>query len=109
MSHVVRYRVLDEHKAQTVIGTETVEEKDKETGETRQVERDKTVDGSIHHRDLTEFTGLITRSHPDGSHDIVIFPPNRPTVSIDRVTEGDGPGQFQIVSEKPERAKRAAH
>lgn len=65
----IRYRVPEVHHAETTV-------------------EGKTLTGSIHHREMREFTGLVTRSHDDGSHDIVIFPPDRPPVHIARVKEG---------------------
>lgn len=79
MSHTVRYRVPEEHYRETLDGG---------------VEKT----GSIHHRDHREFTGLVTHSHDDGSHDIVIFPPDKPPVHVHQVTEGDGPGTVTITT-----------
>lgn len=85
MSHVVRYRVHEGHEGETL--------KD-----------GKTLKGSIHHPELTEFTGLVTRSHGDGTHDIVIFPPNRAPVHVNGVGEGApdkplGPHQLRPAPE----------
>lgn len=82
MSHVVRYRVHEGHKTETKKGEETLQ-------------------GSLHHPELDEFTGLVTRSRPDGTHDIVIFPPNRAPVHVDNVTEGEGAHQIRFAGELP--------
>jgi hypothetical protein len=76
-SHVVRYRAPEV--------TETVKGKD-------------TIRGSVHHAEIAEFTGIVTRSHHDGTHDIVIFPPGRTMVHLDRVKVGDGPGEIVFVT-----------
>lgn len=86
MSHTVRYRVPEVHETETTVGDEP------------------TKKGSIHHREMTEFVGLVTRSHDDGTHDIVIFPPDKPPVHVHKVAEGHGPGTFslpQAASEPP--------
>lgn len=71
----VRYRVPDNHLTETKRG-------------------DETVHGSVHHPELAEFGGVITRAHGDGTFDLVIFPPHRMPVHVDRVRPGDAPGQF---------------
>jgi hypothetical protein len=89
MSHLgqhVVYRVKDEHRSETVKGSETLQ-------------------GSVHHPEAAEFAGIVTRSHEDGSHDLAIFPPDRPVKHIARVTEGDGADQFELV--KPGKSRKA--
>lgn len=77
--HIIRYRVAAAHQTETV--------------------RDGvTHAGSIHHPEQSEFAGLVTRSHDDGSHDIVIFPPDKPLVHVHRVQPGEGPGTFSPVT-----------
>ena len=81
MSHVgkpVLYRPLEAHHTTTLRGDEEFE-------------------GSLHHPEMREFAGQVTRSHDDGSHDLVIFPPNRNPVHIDRAHEGIGHGTFSLV------------
>ena len=77
MQGVVRYRVHDGHLTETLRNGETVK-------------------GSVHHPEMAEFAGLITRDNGDGSFGLVIFPPNRAPVHIDAATEGDGPHQFRV-------------
>lgn len=57
------------------------------------------VEGSIHHPDLREFAGLVTREHPDGTRDLVIFPPGKNPTHVEAVPEGSEPGTFHLVEE----------
>lgn len=79
MTHQIRYRAAEIHLARTVRGARELE-------------------GSVHHAELTEFTGLVTRSHADGGHDIVIFPPDKPPIHLHNVREGQGPGTLTFVA-----------
>ena len=62
---VIRYRAPAHHITETVIG-------------------EKTVQGSVHHPELAEFAGIVTREHKDGHADLVIFPPGRAPVHVER-------------------------
>lgn len=58
------------------------------------------LEGSIHHPEQSDFTGLVTAEHKRGatekeSFDIVIFPPGRAPVHVADVLEGDAPGEFE--------------
>ena len=53
---------------------------------------DVTLHGSIHHPEMTAFTGLVTRVNDDGSYDLLIFPPARSPVHVAGVPYGTGPG-----------------
>lgn len=86
LGHHVVYRVHAEHKTETIKG-------------------DKTVAGSLHHEELTEFAGLVTRVRGKGKCDLIIFPPNRSPVHVDDVAEGDGDHQFRLV--EPDDGKPA--
>lgn len=79
---IVRYRVPEEHHTTTVKGEEEIA-------------------GSVHHESLREFTGLVTRSHDDGTHDLVVFPPNRSPIHVDRVPEA----HFDWLAGKPAAKK----
>ena len=88
-SHVV-YHCAESHKTKTVKaehGSKPVE-----------------LDGSIHHPELTDFAGLVTREHDTAkgeaeTFDIVIFPPGRAPSHIEGVVEGDEPGEIEIVED----------
>lgn len=93
MSHeicyqVIRYRVPQGHRTETVKGQD-------DKG------RDIVLRGSVHHAETDEFTGLITRSHGDGTFDIVIFPPDKPPVHVHGVKQGTAPGTLTILAVKP--------
>lgn len=77
----VRYRVPEIHHNETLKGKD-------DKGE------DIVVHGSVHHPEMREFAGLVTRSHDDDTHDLVIFPPDRPPVHVHGVREGVGHGTF---------------
>ncbi|HEV2187507.1 MAG TPA: hypothetical protein VGR70_09880 [Stellaceae bacterium] len=92
MSHVgksVLYRTHPDHHTKTIVGQEPDPENEGK-------ERPVTVDGSVHHPRLQEFAGLVTQSHDDGTHHLVIFPPNRPPVYVDHVKEGTEDGCFSL-------------
>jgi hypothetical protein len=78
LGHPIVYTVPEMHQTKTVKG-ETV------------------LEGSVHHPQLQVFSGLVTRVHDDNSADLVIFPPNRPPVSVDRAVEGEGIGTFHAL------------
>lgn len=68
--------------------------KDRERAKTKQ-HLGREVDGSHFHAEMTQFAGVIARVYPDGiTACLVIFPPKRPPVTVDHVSEGVGPGQF---------------
>lgn len=71
------------------------------------LKREGEVQGSVHHHELTEFAGLVTRVYEDGEVGLVIFPPNRPHVTVDKVPEGDGPGTARLAGGggKPPRTR----
>lgn len=105
MSHIGRpvvYRALEAHHTETVLRHEPHPEN---PGEMVPVK----AQGSVHHPEAKEFAGQVTRSHDDGSHDLIIFPPNRPPVHVDHAAEGDGWGSFSFVSthRKPTPAETA--
>lgn len=73
MTQIVRYRVPEAERR----------ERTEQNGDgVRRV-----VTGSVHHPDLAEFTGFVTRSYDDARHDIVIFPPGHVPVHVARVPE----------------------
>lgn len=76
--HVV-YRVPDEHHTTTTVGGDELK-------------------GSIHHREMVEFVGMVTRDRGDGTCDIVIFPPDKAPVHVAGVKTGEGPGTFTRIS-----------
>lgn len=89
---LIRYRALPEHVNETIKG------KDAQGA-------DIVLRGSVHHAEMTDFTGAITRSHEpqDGQpprHDIVIWPPDMPPRHVSRVEEGPEAGQFLILGKK---------
>lgn len=99
MSHIGRpvvYRALEGHHTTTITGKAPHPEKPGEMV-------DVTVAGSVHHPEAKEFAGQVTRSHHDGSHDLIIFPPNRPPVHVDRAQEGEGWGSFTFVAGRPQK------
>ena len=57
------------------------------------------LQGSVHHPELSQFAGVVTRQHDDGTFDVTIFPPHRPSRTMERVTWAPGPGGFQLVGE----------
>ena len=75
---LVRYRAAEAHLTKTVRGQDLLE-------------------GSIHHPELAEFTGIVTQEHEDGTADLVIFPPGRPPAHVAGAQSGDGPGTFSRV------------
>jgi hypothetical protein len=87
MSHVVRYRVPASHHAETVRGEQTLR-------------------GSIYHHERTEFTGLVTHSHEDGTHDIVIFPPDKAPQHVERVAAGEGDGTLSFTGDEEPKPGR---
>ena len=60
--------------------------------------------GSVHHPELSEFAGVVTRQRDDGTFDITIFPPNRPSKTMEHVTWANGPGGFRLVGQDGELA-----
>jgi hypothetical protein len=71
--------------------------------------------GSVHHPELTDFAGLVTRVHPavtavgatktapavaakPATYDIVIFPPGRAPVHVENVRVGKDDGQIELVN-----------
>lgn len=53
--------------------------------------------GSIHHRELVSFAGLVGRVHEEtGAADIVIFPPGAAPKWLLGIDCGPAPGQFQL-------------
>ncbi len=100
-AHVI-YRAHKEHYAKTVVGHQTDdkgEPKLDEEGNKIPIE----VEGSIHHRELKIFAGLITRVYSSGKkgekdlYDIVIFPPGADPRHVDKVKEGTGDHEIEIV------------
>lgn len=89
LGHPVRYLAHADHRTETVRGEETLK-------------------GSTHHPEAVEFAGQVTRSHPDGTHDLVIFPPNKNPEHVDHAHEGDGPGQFRLHAHGRRAEKPAA-
>lgn len=97
---LIRYRVLPEHVNTTIKGQDAEG-------------KDIVLHGSVHHPELTEFTGLITRSTepaPDAkdakpTYDIVIFPPGLPLRHVNGVEEGPEPGQLQLDGKKYPKAQ----
>ncbi len=91
-SHVV-YRVPEAHHTTTT--------KKPHGGE------EEVHEGSIHHHQLREFAGLVTRCHeadaeaPKGerhpTYDIVIFPPGKGITDVSGVKEGKGAGEITIL------------
>lgn len=60
----------------------------------------KEFEGSVHHRELRDFAGLVTRENGEGKNatfDLVIFPPNAAPAHIAGVSEGDDDGEFEFV------------
>ncbi|HWK44911.1 MAG TPA: hypothetical protein VNT30_09330 [Stellaceae bacterium] len=55
----------------------------------------------VHHADMETFAGLVTREHPDGTCDLVIFPPNKEPRSVDKIAEGIGPHMFTSLGGGP--------
>jgi hypothetical protein len=55
------------------------------------------TEGSVHHPAYREFGGVITATHSNGRHDIVIFPPGREIKHLNDVEEGEGAGQLEAV------------
>lgn len=87
LGHHVVYRVPEEHHGETI-------------------KEGVTTLGSVHHHELREFAGIVSREHEDGSCDLHIFVPNKPgSMAVDKVAEGDEHGQFSLV--KPHRRKKA--
>jgi hypothetical protein len=43
--------------------------------------------GSVYHPELREFAGLVTRGYEDGTCDLIVFPPNRQPVHVERVPD----------------------
>ncbi|HEY2068265.1 MAG TPA: hypothetical protein VGG48_01825 [Rhizomicrobium sp.] len=90
-SHVI-YHTHDEHRTVTTkkqLGEEAVE-----------------LQGSIHHPELTDFAGLVTRlsagpsagkKKPAQLHDIVIFPPGRAPTHVEGVSEGREAGEIEVI------------
>jgi hypothetical protein len=74
----VVYHVPESHHTETVIG-------------------DSTVAGSVHHRELRDFAAQVTREHPDGAYDLVIFPPGELPKHIERVAPGNASGMFSMI------------
>lgn len=92
MSNEIRFRAAAAHLVETV------------KGEAVRV-------GSVFHDSLAEFSGLVTRSHPDGTHDIVIFPPDKAPAHVERVAEGakgDEPGTLSFAGKRPAAPKAVA-
>lgn len=52
--------------------------------------------GSIHHPELTDFVGLVTRLHADGSADLAVFVPHRGTLWFENIKPGRGPHEFSL-------------
>lgn len=101
-SHVL-YRALAAHHTVTVEthkGAVHVHEKSThEVAVNEKGEPTETVKhhGSVHHRELREFAGLVTRTHKDGTADLVIFPPGKAPTHVERVKEGGNEGEFETV------------
>ena len=100
-AHVV-YRSHEGHQTKTIVGHEKDDKgNDKLDDEGKKIPIE--VEGSIHHRDMREFAGLVTRVHPSGkkgqkdTYDIVIFPPGREPSHIEGVSEGKGDHEVTIV------------
>lgn len=82
LGHPVVYRVPAGHHNTTV---KVVDGKEVET------------EGSVHHHEMREFAGQVVRSHDDGTHDLVLFPPGKSMpVYVEKVKHSDGgePGTF---------------
>ncbi len=96
-AHVV-YRASKDHHTKTITGTKKDEKgqevKDKD-GKPINVE----VEGSVHHRELREFAGLVTRERAGkpATFDIVIFPPGANPVHVENVAEGTDEGEIEFA------------
>lgn len=87
LGHPVIYRAHEDHHV-------TTRRTDGEGDDAREVE----VHGSVHHPELREFAGLVTRVHADGrKFDVVIFPPNREPRHVDGVAEGTNDHEIEFV------------
>ncbi len=62
----VRYNVPEIHHTKTVRG-------------------EKEIEGSVHHPGLRAFAGIVGAVNEDGTHSIMIFPPNHAPVWVDSV------------------------
>ena len=47
----------------------------------------------------TKFAGLAGRVHPDGTADLIVFPPNREPRWVNKVPFGEGPGTFTLAGD----------
>lgn len=119
MSHLGRpvvYRVPEEHHTETVVGQRPA--RDADGNEIPGMTEPVTQSGSVYHRELREFAGIVTRHFANGAASLTIFPPNQPpkyvphevttfrqdergaTTSESRFThEGDGPGTYTLLSQ----------
>ena len=64
---------------------------------TKTVKFDKSeVVGSTYHAELTEFAGIVAAVKDGGKVDVVIFPPNKPPLTINDLSADDlaDPGSF---------------
>lgn len=76
-----RYRVPKMHQAETVSG-------------------DKTLVGSVHHREFAEFSAIVTNVKTVGKrtlHSLALIVPDKPAlVHVHDVEEGEGPGTLSF-------------
>lgn len=100
-SHVV-YRAHKDHHNKTIVG----HKKDDAGNELKDDEGNKIpieVEGSIHHRELRIFAGLVTRVNraakkgEKDTYDIVIFPPGAAPNHVEGVREGGGDHEIEFT------------
>ena len=64
-------------------------------------------EGSVHHPQMREFFATVGRVHADGTVDVGLLVPGRPSVSwIDHVKIGEGFGEFEPEGHLPERREK---